>query len=275
LITQGLTKSEEHTEIVDPGSGYRAKAEREKGFSLEIVALALNIQVQSGMTMRPKDKQRILNSIAQRDLTLPIDLKHENYNRYNCRLRAMLALGFWRRVMTGSGEAAETQALQQKLAGAVKSDEWKDTLDLSMAFMSGSDIDEKINLAAKNLPTHLKNLTLDLRGTDIANDNLSVLALALPRGLETFNLCLALNPKIDNVGVETMVTKLPHGLLSLRMDLEGTATTKELQEKKHSLDDLKQHIIDESEKGCWCSYVNLCPSPTGRMITNTLKFKSV
>ena len=29
--------------------------------------------------------------------------------------------------MTGSGEAAETQALQQKLAGAVKSDEWKDT----------------------------------------------------------------------------------------------------------------------------------------------------
>jgi hypothetical protein len=68
LITQGLVKSEEMMEITDGGSGYKAKTEREKGFSLEIVGIALNANVQSGQTLRPKDKQRILNSIAQRDL---------------------------------------------------------------------------------------------------------------------------------------------------------------------------------------------------------------
>jgi len=275
LITQGLTKAEDGMEVVDPGSGYKAKAEREKGFNLDIVALALNVQVQSGQTVRPKDKQRILNSIAQRDLTLPPDLKHENYSKYNQRLRAMLALAFWRRVMIGAGEHAETQVVQAKAAQALKMDEWRPSLDLSMAYMSGSDIDEKIALLARNLPTQLKSLTLDLKGCDITNETVVALAMALPRGLETFTVDMSGNPKIDNVGIEMMVPKLPPCLGRLKMNLHGTATTKELEEKRHSLDDLKQHIIDESEKGCWCSYVNLCPSPTGRMITNTHKFKSV
>jgi len=274
LITQGLTKAEEGMEVVDPGSGYKAKAEREKGFALEIVGQALAIQVELGQTVRPKDKQRILNSIAQRDLNLPPDMKHENYNRYNQRLRAMLALGFWRRVMAGTGEHSETQQLQQRVCQALKGDEWRSSLDLSMAYMFGSDMDEKINMAAKNLPVHLKFLTLDLKGADLTNDVLSSLAIALPRGLKTFTVDLSGNAKIDNVGIEHMVIKLPPYLTSLKMNLSGTATTKELEEKRNSLEDLKQHIVDEAEKGCWCSYVNLCPSPTGRMITNTYKFKS-
>jgi len=274
LITQGLTKAEQAMEITDGGSGYKAKAEREKNFNLEIITLALNTQVQAGQTLRPKDKQRILNSIAQRDLNLPPDLKHENYNKYNCRLRAMFALGFWRRVMTGAGEQSETLALQNKLVQAIKSDDWRASLDVNMAYMFGSDIEEKISMAAKNLPANLKHLNFDLMGTDITNEVLSGIATALPRGLVSLTLNLNTNPKIDNFGIETMVTKLPHSLTTLRMDLGGTAITKELEEKKDSLDDLKQHIIDESEKGCWCSYVNLTPNPTGRMITTTLKFKS-
>jgi len=275
LITHGLTKSEEANELTNPGSGYRVKAEREKGFSLEIVGLALNVSVQNGLTLRPKDKQRILNSIAQRELTLPPDLKHENYNRYNQRLRAMLALGFWRRVMTGSGEQSETQALQQKMAQAIKEDGWRSSLDISMAYMSGSDIDEKVAMLAKNLPINLKHLTLDLQGCDIHNDTLGVLALSLPRGLETLNLNFSHNPKIENIGVESMIVKLPPYLNRMGMDLNGCSTTKELDEKRNNLEDLKQHIIDEAEKGNWCSYVNLCPSPTGRMITNTHKFKTM
>jgi len=273
LITQGLTKAEELMELNEPGSGYRQKNEREKGFSLEIVGLALNAEVQSGKTSRDKDKQRILNSIAQRDLELPVDMKHQNYNRYNQRLRAMLALGFWRRVMMGSGEQSETQALQQKLAAALKGDEWRAALDINMAYMSGSDVDEKIAVAAKNLPANLKHLSIDLKGSEISNDIVSALAIGLPRSLESLNINLGGNDKIDNFGVETMVTRLPPNLTTLRMDLEGTATTKELAEKRNSLDDLKQHIIDEAEKGHWCTYVNLCPSATGRMTHQATKFK--
>jgi len=273
IITQGLTVAEEAMEVAEPGSGYKAKAEREKGFSLEIVNLALAVQVQSGQTLRAKDKQRILNSIAQRDLTLPPDLKHESYTKYNSRLRAMLALGFWRRVMTGTGEHSETQALQAKMAAALKGDEWREKMEISMAYLSGADVEDKITLAAKNLPVHLKHLHIDLKGVDISNELLTVISLALPRSLVSLTLDLSRNEKVDNLGVETMVTKLPPGLASLKLELEQTSTTKELTEKRNSLEDLKQHIADEAEKGCWHSYVNLCPSPTGRMITNTLKFK--
>jgi len=275
LITQGLTTAEANLEVVDPGAGYKAKAEREKGFSLEIVGLALAVQVQSGQTVRPKDKDRIMNSIAGRDLNLPPDLKHENYNRYNCRLRAMLAMGFWRRVMAGSGELSETQLLQQKVAQALKGDEWKSSLDIDMAYMFGTDIDDKIMMTAKHLPVNLKHLNLDLKGTDITNDSISSLASALPRGLQTLNVDFGGNSRIENIGVQIMVKKLPPTLATLKMSLTGTSVSKELEEKRNSLDDIKQHIIDEEEKGCWCSYVNLCPSPTGRMITNTHKFKSV
>jgi len=273
LVTMGLTKAEDAMEIVDNGSGYKAKAEREKGFNLEIVTLAMNIQVQNGQTVRPKDKQKILNSIAQRDLNLPADMKHESYNKYNARLRSMLALGFWRRVWMGAGENSEAQQLQQKVAQALKGDEWRDKLDISMAYMSGSDIDDKILMATKNFPKDLKHLNLDLRGTDLTPDTVTAVALALPRGLLTLNLDLAGNPKVENSTVEHLVARLPPNLASLRMGLQGTGTTKELDEKRNSLEELRQHIIDEAEKGCWCNYVNLCPSATGRMITNTHKAK--
>jgi len=200
-------------------------------------------------------------------------LKHEKYNKYNQRLRAMLALVFWRRVMTGAGEQSETQALQQKLAMALKGDEWRKDLEISLAYMSGNDIDDKIALTAKNLPAHLKNLNLDLKGTDVGNDVLASLGTSVPRGLETLTLDVSSNPSIDNFGIETMVTKLPPHLSKLRMDLTGCSTTKEVDEKRNSLDELRQHIIDESEKGNWCSYVNLVPSATGRMVHSTLKFK--
>jgi hypothetical protein len=214
IITHGLTKAERSHELVDPGSGYRMKAEREKSFSMEVIALALNIHVQSGSTLRPRDKQRVLNSIAQRDLEEKPLPQHESYTRYNQRLRALFALAFWRRVMSVSGEQSETQQLQQKMAQAIKGDEWRTSLDLSFAFMtgSGSDVDEKIALAMRNLPSQLKHLSIDLSGADISNDTLAEISKNLPKGLEVFNLNLCLNPKVDNNGVETMVGKLPQNV---------------------------------------------------------------
>lgn len=237
-----------------------------------MISLALDVSVQQGQTLRPLDKQKILNSIAQRYLTLPPDMKHESYAKYNQRLRAMLALGFWRRVMMGTGEHSETQQLQMKLATALKNDEWRERLDISMAYMPGSDIDEKVSMAAKSFPAHLKHLSLDLQGTDITNDTLSALATALPRSLETLTLDLNGNPKIENIGVENL-TKLPPNITKLTTSLEGTAVSKELVEKRNCLDDIKQHIMDEAERGCWCNQLNLCPSPTGKPKPVTAKYK--
>lgn len=224
--------------------------------------------------MRPLDKQKILNSVAQRDLTLPAELKHDNYNKVNARVRGMLALAMWRRVMIGAGENPEMQAIQSRLVSALKGDEWRASLDLSMAFMAGTGVEEKIKTLAANLPINLKNLTLDLKGCDISHETIGILAAALPRGLEHFKLDLGGNSKIENAGIEGMVPKLPPNLQQLKLNLQGTATTKELEEKRNSLEDLKQHIVDESEKGHWCYYTNMNPHSTGRMQTTTHKFKT-
>jgi len=273
LITHNLTDAEKNREIVDAGSGYRAKAEREKTFSLEIMALALDVRVQSGQTLRAQDKQLILNSITQRDLDEPAVVKHEAYDRYNQRLRALFALGFWRRVMMGSGEQSEIQQLQLKMCRALQADQWRKSLTIDMAFMTGSDLDQKIQLAVNSLPPHLKELKLDLRGTDTANETIIAIANALPRGLEAMVLDLGHNPKIDNSGVESMVNRLPPTLTHCHLGLQGCGTAKELTEKGSDLGDVKQYMAAEAAKGVTCNTLNLCPSPTRRMETFAAKFK--
>jgi len=273
MITQGLTKAEENAEILDSGAGYRSKAEREKHFSLDLVGLALNIQIQNGATVRPLDKQRILNSIAQRDLALPPEPKHDSYNKCNQRIRSVLALAMFRRVLQCAGENVDFAQVQLKVVQALKGDEWRPSFDLSMAYMPGTDIDEKIKVVCQNMPASAQHLSLDLRGCEITGDTLSALALALPRGLLSLQLDLGGNPKIDNIAIEQMVPKLPAAMDRLRMNLQGTTTTKEVQEKCNMLDELKQHIIDEAERGTWVLYMNLLPSATGRMITNSHKEK--
>lgn len=276
IIIQGLTIAEQKLENQEAGSGYKAKADREKVMSMEIIALALGIQVQSGLTLRQNDKNRILNSIAGQALEEVPAVKHESYERYNKRLRSLLAIAFFRRVMLGAGESSETQQLQLKLVQAIKNDEWLETLHLDMNSMVGNDIDDKIKLMASNLPAHLKHLILDLEGTDISDESLHELSALLPRGLDSAKLNLSRNAKVGNAGIEGMVSKLPPGMTALKMDLNGTAATKELEEKRSSLDDMKQHIIDEAEKGHWCYYFNLLPSPTTKgMMTTTHKFKTL
>jgi hypothetical protein len=274
IITQGLTQAEQSMEVLEAGSGYKTKAEREKGFSLEIINLALGMQLQSAQTLRPRDKQRILNSIAGVDLDSKSVPNHDSYNRYNQRLRAVLALGLWRRVMNVSGEQSEAQQLQQKLAQALKGDDWRSSVSINMAFMSGSDIEEKVLLAAKNLPPHLSHLTFDVKGCDISNETIAELMKAVPKSLESVKLNLSGNPKIDNVGIDTMVSKLPGSVAKMEMGLEGCSVTKELTEHKHSLGELKQYLIDEAEKGVWLNYFNMCPSPTGRMMCSNYRFKA-
>merc|ERR1712096_127248 len=156
---------------------------------------------------------------------------------------------------------------------ALHNDEWRMSVNLGMAFLAGGDTDERMELLVKSLPSNLKTLNLDLRGTEAANESIQALAVGLPRGLECYNLDLGSNPKINNHGIEGMITKLPPKLNKIRLELNGTSSSKDIQEKKHSLDELKQHVVDEAEKGNWCTTVSLCPSPTGRMVLNSLNEK--
>jgi len=259
MLTHGLTKHEEALEATNPGSGFKAKTEREKPFNPDLLSLGLASQMQSCTERDPGERNRILNALAGRDLDAPPLEKHDGYNLANQRLHGLVSLIFWRRTMSGASDNTEMQQLQAKLSEALRNDTLRSSIDVSMAFMTG--VDEKMELVARSFPIHLRKLFLDLRGSDVPNHVLGHIASSLPRELEEIRLELSHNANIVNKGVEEFVAKITPKLKEMKVSLEGTAVSKELFDKRGSLDELRQHVIDEMEKGYWCFTLNLNPSP--------------
>jgi len=271
LVTTGLTEEEKEMEKASPGSGYRAKEMREKAFNMDVVELGLGTQLQAAHTTNPEDRQRILNGVANRDQSQPLLEKHESYGKASCRLRALFALAFWRRAMAASGSDSEMHRIQGKLADALRSDAWRESLDMSMAFMAGGD--EKLKLLARSLPPRLKELTLDLRGMDLTDDMISAFGTSIPRGLESLHLDISNNSHVGYPGIEGLINKLPHRQRSISLELKNTGVPAEVLDKRDSLNGLRQYITDEAEKGNTCIIVNLIPSATRRMIMTVVRSK--
>mmetsp|Transcript_19611 Transcript_19611/g.45644 ORF Transcript_19611/g.45644 Transcript_19611/m.45644 type:complete len:657 (+) Transcript_19611:68-2038(+) len=262
MLTHGLTKQEEALEETNPGSGFKAKTEREKSFNPDLLSLGVVAQMQTCIERETADRNRILNALAGRDLDATPLEKHDGYSLANQRLHGLVALMFWRRTMSGAADNTEMQQLQVKLSEALRNDTSRQIVDVSMAFMTG--VDEKIELVARSFPIHLRKLHLDLRGSDVPNHVLGHIAATLPRELEDIRLDLSHNSNIVNKGVEEFVAKITPKLKGLKVGLDGTAVTKEVFDKRGSLQELRQHVIDEMEKGFWCYTLNLHPSKTAR-----------
>jgi len=273
MVTQHLTQEEKDAELLSIGSGYKAKSDREKSFSLNIMESALNVQVQMAQTCDPLERQKMLNSIAQRDLAeQPLD-RHDLYSKASRRLSALFALAFWRRTMCGSASDTEMQRLQMRLIDALRSDTSLQSLDLSLCEMGGGP--EKLKLLGGGLPSSLKELRLDIRQSDLPNESIAQLAAGLPRELEDLTLDLSGNEQLSTSGFEVFMTKLPAKLRSLTTELEKTNVGKQVKAMKGNLEGIKQHFADEAAKADRCIIVNLCPCPAGggRMIMSVSKTK--
>jgi len=276
VVTMGLTEEEEEMEIREAGTGYKAKAEREKLMDTDVIEQALSIRLELARSSDQTERQRILNSLANRDLSEAVVQKNAAYDKANARLNCLYALTFWRRalVATSNHDSDNMARLQTKLFDALKYDAWRERLTLSLASFGGND--EKLMLLTRNLPPNLRHLKLDLTKMDLTNDSLIAFASNLPRELETLTINLAQNDQINNFGVENIVTKVPPSVVDVKLELADTSVTKELNEKRNSLQGMRQHIIDEQAKGDICMTFNLIPygdAPTKVMTTVTTKGK--
>jgi len=275
LLMQGFNDEEQVLESRNPGSGFRAKTEREKAFSLEIVERSLDTKIQCAQATDHVDRTRVLNCLAGRELQLPPLEDHDSYHRANKRISALLALAFWRRVIVAAGNEAVSTRLQQRMADAIRNDVWRSSMDVCMAFCVANGPEEKLALLIKALPPNLRELRLDLSGLDIVNESMAPLAAALPRELEDLHLNLSHNPQIDNHGLTSFINALPPRQRGVNIALGNTSVSQEFQERRDSLDGLRQQIMYEAQKGSVCLTLNLSPSPSPerRMHVSTSRTK--
>jgi hypothetical protein len=270
MVTRGLTDEEDTMEYNNPGTGWKAKSDREKSFNPEtLMQYGMGIQIDTAEAMEPKDENKILNHIAGRELHLPVAEKHESYTKFNKRLHALFALVTWRRVFAGAD--ADTHTQQLRLMDALKVDPGRKSLSLSLAF--ANNFEEKLVIVMKNLSPGLKELNLNLQGTNITDERLVSTAALLPPALESIKLDLSNNPTITDVGVANFTEKLHARIKEQQLLLKATSVSKELASHADDLDSIRQYIKEEAEKGAMCTTINLLPSANRRMVMNVERSK--
>eukprot|EP00440_Ansanella_granifera_P022948 gb/GFBE01024925.1/.p1 GENE.gb/GFBE01024925.1/~~gb/GFBE01024925.1/.p1 ORF type:complete len:664 (+),score=137.47 gb/GFBE01024925.1/:1-1992(+) len=272
LVTQFLTQEEKDSELRAVGSGYKAKADREKYMGFQIMDHAVNVSFPSAQITDPRQRQKMLNAWARRDPKAEVLERHDNYTKLVTQLRSLFALAFWRRTMSGAVSDSEMQHRQTKLLEVIKADTTLKTLDLDMAFMQGGPDKVKL-LATTGLPPSLQELKLDLRETELVDESLPLLAGGLPREMEDITLNLSGNDTISNAGIEGFMSKLPAKMKGMELNLNKTAVSKDFKERQSNLDGMKKQIADEAAKADRCTIYSLCPSPTRHMIQTITKTK--
>jgi len=274
IMTRHLTEEEQESEKTAPGSGYKAKENRERAFSIDTIDKALSVAIQKAEVSELVDRANILNCIAGRDASAEVLDEHASYDKVNKRLRAMFALTCWRRIMAPSGSEDDTmKEIQSKLADALRNDVWRESLDLSLAFMVGGV--EKMGLLTRCLPPDIKELNLNLTGMNLSDEHIVALASSFPSGLEELQLDLSGNTDISNVGVANFMNNIPPKLRSQSLDLKNTGVSKEFQDKSETIDGIKHAIYEESQKGNLCTSIMLLPikEAKGRMAYTVEKSK--
>ncbi|CAE7941771.1 unnamed protein product [Symbiodinium necroappetens] len=311
MVTQFLTPEEKDAELRTTGSGYKAKNDREKSFSLQIMEMALGVSVERAQITNLQEKQQILNIFAHRDLNEQAAEKqgsldevlhqicargravprHEAYDHVSKQLRALFALAFWRsllsssvagcwaemepafgtgRVMGGNVSDSDVHRVQGKLAvKALHSGLRHKSLELDMAFMQVCS--EKLKMLRACLPSGLQELKLDLRETELNNQDIITFAAGLPRELEDLSLNLAGNEDINDDGIEVFMSKLPSKMRSMALDLKKTHVGKELMQRQGNYESMRKHLAEQAAKAIRCTFVNLCPSATRHMVYTVTK----
>ena len=192
-----LTEEEERLERGQANAGLKAKTEREKSSSLDLVELGF-----LWMCSQLLPRSLATNSTFSTPLRASCTARHVKLNKRIC---ASLALAFWRRGLCGATSDSDWSRVQGELLDAIRCDVWRESLDLSMPFLPSGD--EKVKLLLRSLPHSLKRLKIDLRETDTTNENVTSFVAGLPADLENLTMDLSYNDAISDVGIETLVSK--------------------------------------------------------------------
>jgi len=196
ILTTGLTKKELNLENSVAGNGFAAKTGREACFPLDMVEAGLAFDILKAQASQPEDRVHILNFIAGvNDQNQEPPAAHLQYDESNFRLRSYFARTFLRRVLARASIDTESftreNELFQKMVQAFSEDRWE------------------------------RNLTLDLRGTQIDSADFAV--LKFPPQLERLGISCAHCKHVTDSSILFLSCNLPGTLTSLELgSLEGT-----------------------------------------------------
>lgn len=243
LLTSGLTEREEMQERENPGFGCKAKSERERMFPLTVAELGLAFAVQRAQASMLCDKTRILNTIAQRALDLPELEENPKYDEANLKLRSWFAQAFYRRVLADGGGPA-TRALQERLSDAIRRDEWRTVLSLSLAGCENAG-DAEASALLKGISPNVRELHLDIRGLRLSDEALGDLASNLPNCIESANVDLGSCPNISSAGIANFRSCLPPNIKSVSLGLANTSVSADIQAKCRTLEGLLDANLEQ------------------------------
>lgn len=100
IVTDGLTNEELLMEKQNPGSGQKAKTERENSFPTRILEAGLKAEIRTSAASRDSDKRRLLNALTGQShgkfLQRAPDMDHKNLDLADRIVRSTFALAGWR-----------------------------------------------------------------------------------------------------------------------------------------------------------------------------------
>mmetsp|Transcript_19841 Transcript_19841/g.46370 ORF Transcript_19841/g.46370 Transcript_19841/m.46370 type:complete len:1058 (+) Transcript_19841:62-3235(+) len=213
LITYSLIDAEEAMEGRLPGSGLAAKAAREKGFPLSVVASCLQQRVEVAQPLLAEDRQYLLGQMAK-----GAGDAVQAEQSVNTRLNGLFALIFLRKVfepkanpgMAAGGEESEESDtnLKDLVARALAEDVDHVEVDVSLGAGSLTSVDEELLLLVKNLSPRLQRITLDMKGACLKNSCLAEVANFLSTDVQDIVLDLQGCRTVTDTGVKRFLDNL-------------------------------------------------------------------
>mmetsp|Transcript_16412 Transcript_16412/g.38920 ORF Transcript_16412/g.38920 Transcript_16412/m.38920 type:complete len:742 (+) Transcript_16412:22-2247(+) len=222
-----------------PRSASRSKLLRKSAFPVEVLAAGLQLDIEVAQTFNEADHDRILNCIAGHPpgyVLEPGDARvfHEEFRKFNCKLRAELALAMWfQAVQQGrmdpqfsntSGVSRVSSVLGADLAHALLGDESRTSLTKNFSHCSRFD-DGSMAMLAAALPIQLRHLELSFWMCGmLGSPGLRALCKTFPQMklLETLTLDFQICNRIGQTGIDALGLCLPATIVSLRLNFERT-----------------------------------------------------
>merc|ERR1740129_19693 len=219
ILADGVTKEDLDNRHGLAGNEWNVKSEREQSFPFEdILAEALVIDVEKATSSMDVDRNRILNSIAGRDLSQLDDeplVGHPAYSRVNARLHSMFAIAVW------SQSLVEKHAkLLDQLVEALRDD--TERKELRLYFQYSAEVDDRImERLGSALPENLNHLALKLDECGRVGDaGVAALAEGFGQNLQILTVSLSHCPRFGDRGMAALAECLPCKVQMLSLNFE-------------------------------------------------------
>lgn len=203
-----------------PRSEARSVAMRENPFPVKVIEPGLQLDIEESQTSNKEDYDRILQNVAGFEpshMPEPGDVRtsQENFRKFNCRLRAEMALAMWYQVVQ------QSLPDPKRLARAILADDSRTTLNKNFSHSKFSDY-HLAQLAAA-LPSNLRHLQLSFWCGQIGTPGIRALSKSLSqlKHLETLMLDCQMCSQIGQTGVDALGLCLPATITVLRLNFHA------------------------------------------------------